>query len=352
MPQLLFIKHKVFNARTVEDDIYILSEIFKVKMKEVNTTKGINFFTALIYQYFYLLFNIYKYKIIFIWFADYHSLLPVFFSKMFNKICIINIGGYDADEILIGNPKSLKEKFRKYCVSYSVNNASKLFPVSNLMKSHLVKYVNPAKCETIYCCIDTDKFTPPEEIPDKENIIVTVGGGGDYIKEAKRKRLDYFIELGEKFNSLYPGYNTKFIAIGHDKDTNTYKYLSELITCSNIELKPMTRSVQELIDYYKNASIYMQLSYFEAFGIAQVEAMLYGCIPISNNGGAISEVIGDAGFIIDNYDTDIYVAKIKEVLDKKHENLRALASHRALNSFSLNTRKAKLLAAIETLLKK
>ena len=343
MTPLLFIKHKGFNARTVENDVSILSEKFSVKMYEVNTSKGIGFFTAFIKQFWWLLFFIYRYKVIFIWFADYHSLLPVFFAKLTGKFSVINIGGYDADEILIGKPHSFKDKFRKFCVVYSVKNCSKLLPVSGIMKGYLEKAVSPDKCETVYCCVDTEKFPPPAEIPAKENIIITVGGGGEFIKEAKRKRLDFFIELGNGFNKQYPEYNAKFFAIGHNSTSETYKYLSGLINSPNVELKPATKSVDELANYYLHASIYMQLSYYEAFGIAQVEAMMYGCIPLSNPGGAIKEVIGNAGFTVDNYDIDKYLQLIKEILDKKHEGLRLNAQNRAEQNFSLEARRIKLL---------
>jgi glycosyltransferase involved in cell wall biosynthesis len=347
---LLFIKHKDFNARTVENDIAILNEKFDVKLYEVNTTKGISFFTSLIKQFIFHLCAAGRYKIFFIWFADYHSMLPVFFAKLYGKKCVINIGGYDADEILTGTPKSLKEKFRKFCVSYSVKNASLLLPVSDVIKSYLETEVPPEKCETIYCCVDTVKFPPPESIPQKQNIIITVGGGGAFIKEAKRKRLDFFIELGNEFNKRFPDLNTKFYAIGHNPGTETYKYLEPLIKSGNVELKPATKSVDELIQYYTSASVYMQLSFYEAFGIAQVEAMLYGCIPVSNPGGAIAEVIGDAGFTVKDYDMNKFISVIREIIEGRHEELRKKAKQRAFDNFSLEQRRKKLLKTISTLL--
>lgn len=349
MTPLLFIKHRDFNARTVENDVSILSEKFEVKMYEVNTSKGIGFFIAFIREFIYLLFNIFRFKVVFIWFADYHSLLPVFFAKLFGKYSVINIGGYDADEILPGSPNTLKDKFRKFCVTYSIKNCTKLFPVSDVIKSYLEKAVKSDKCETVYCCIDTDKFPPPEVIPQKENLVITVGGGGKFIKEAKRKRLDFFIELGEEFNKRFPKYNAKFYAIGHNNDTVTYKYLSEMITDKNVELKPLTGSVNELIDYYKKASIYMQLSYYEAFGIAQAEAMLYGCIPVSNPGGAIAEVIGDAGFTVKEYNSDEYIKIIKEIFDHNHESMRQKTKLRSLSNFSLDSRRKKLLEILKNI---
>ncbi len=332
----------------MDNDILILEKEFIVKRTEVNTAKGLSFFTALIKQYFYLLFNIYKYEIVFIWFADYHSFLPVFFSSVFNKKTVINIGGYDADEILIGVPKTLREKFRKFCVTYSVKNASLLLPVSNVIKNHLLTEVNEEKCKTIYCCINTEKFEP-KELAEKENIIVTVGGGG-FVKEAKRKRLDFFIMLGNEFNSRYPEYNAKFLAIGHEKKSDTYLFLTDLIKNPNVQIMPVTKSVSELVEYYYKASIYMQLSYYEAFGIAQIEAMLYGCIPVSNPGGAIGEVIGNAGFTVEHYDKERYIQLFKEILDKKHEDLRIKAKERVLANFTLEARKKKLIPLLKDLL--
>ena len=347
MTSLLFIKHKGFNARTVENDVSILSEKFSVKMYEVNTSKGIGFFTAFIKQFWWLLFFVYRYKVIFIWFADYHSLLPVFFAKLTGKFSVINIGGYDADEILIGKPVSLKDKFRKFCVVYSVKNCSKLLPVSDIMKSYLETAVERDKCETVYCCVDTEKFPPPEKIPDKENLIITVGGGGAFIKEAKRKRLDFFIQLGNEFSLRFPEYNAKFYAIGHDTESVTYRYLAPMVKNKNVEIKPATQSNDELTSYYEKASIYMQLSFYEAFGIAQVEAMLYGCIPVSNPGGAIKEVIGEAGFTVADYDLEKYIQTIKKILDKRHEGLRISARKRTLENFSMDSRRKKLLSVLK-----
>jgi glycosyltransferase involved in cell wall biosynthesis len=318
-------------------------------MYEVNTSKGIGFFAAFIKQFWWLLFFIYRYKVIFIWFADYHSLLPVFFAKLTGKFSVINIGGYDADEILIGKPVSLKDKFRKFCVVYSVKNCSKLLPVSNIMKTHLETAVEAVKSETVYCCVDTEKFPPPEQIPAKENLIITVGGGGAFIKEAKRKRLDFFIQLGNEFNFRYPEFNAKFLAIGHNRESETYRYLAPMIRNKNVEIKPATQSIDELVKYYEKASVYMQLSLYEAFGIAQVEAMMYGCIPLSNPGGAIKEVIGNAGFTVDNYDLEKYIQILKEILDGKHEDLRILAQIRAKQNFSLEARKSQLLKILKQL---
>ncbi len=170
MTPLLFIKHKNFNARTVDNDVLILSKEYKVRMYEVNTSKGFGFFLALFKEFFWLLVNIYRYKVLFIWFADYHSIFPVFFSKFFNKTCVINVGGYDADEILTGKPSTLKEKLRKLCVKYSLKKAAEIilgcaivFACTDLTSNVIIQLAYPnlrAKLEHVI---------PPEESLRNEN---------------------------------------------------------------------------------------------------------------------------------------------------------------------------------------
>jgi glycosyltransferase involved in cell wall biosynthesis len=345
---LLFIKHKSFTARTVDNDLLILKDDYKVKCCNVNSSKGFTFFFAFVTQFFYLLFNIYRSRIIYIWFADYHSLIPIFFAKLFGKRSLINIGGYDAHEILVGIPDSFKSGFRKFCVRYSIKNATKLIPVSNMINEYLLKKVDGSKCEVIYNCVDLKTFYQ-NDAAQKENLIITVGGGGEYVYEAERKRLDFFIELGNIFNLRFPEYNAKFFLIGHDVGSNTYNFLKPLIKSQNIKLKPITISIPELVEYYRSASIYMQLSYIEAFGIAQIEAMLNGCIPVSNAGGAIPEIVGDAGFVIKDYDLEKYLSTIKDILDNKYDDLRQKAIKRVLENFTLDIRKTKLLKLLHSL---
>lgn len=348
-PPLLFIKHKDFNARTIDYDLFILKDNYDIILKNYNFTKGVNFFTSLFSQFFYLLFNIHRFKVIFIWFADYHSFLPVLFSGLFNKVCIVNVGGYDAGIVLIEEARTLSEKYRKFCVKYSLKKATKLLAVSTMMKDYVSKYLPGVDADVVYCCIDTELFKNKNQ--EKEYLIITVGGGGTFVDEAKRKRLDLFIEIGNLFIEKYPEYNAKFYLIGHDKDSETYKFLSPLIKYSNIELKPTINIPEELNEYYSKASVYMQLSYWESFGIAQIEAMYNRCIPVSNPGGAIPEVIGDAGFTIENYDIEKYIYTIKEILDKKHETMRERSRNRVIENFTLEIRREKVNHILQPLLK-
>src|ERR671933_384909 len=52
---------------------------------------------------------------------------------------------------------------------------------------------------------------------------------------------------------------------------------------------------EELVERFRSASVYVQASRHEGFGLALAEAMLAGCIPVVTSVGALPEVVGDAG---------------------------------------------------------
>ena len=339
-PNLLFVKHKNFDARTVENDIQILNEKFSVTMREFNATNGINFFTAFILQFFYLLFNIYRFKVVFIWFGDYHSFLPVIFCKAFGKKSFICLGGYDAHWIIPNKPQNFKEKIRKFCVMKSVKYATMLFPVSKWLAGFLDNVVEKDKIVVAYCCVDPKRLEEDKE-EIKKNWVLTVGGGG-ILYETKRKKLEFFIEIGNYFYNTYTEYDAKFILIGHDKNQETYDYLIQFVKSPNISIMPLINDTNQLKEYFNLSKVYCQFSEYEAFGIAVIEAMLNRTIPLVYNGGAMPEVIGDTGIIISKYDVATAANIIKSIIDGKYEDLRDKARKRVFDNFTIDKRKETL----------
>jgi hypothetical protein len=54
-------------------------------------------------------------------------------------------------------------------------------------------------------------------------------------------------------------------------------------------------SDEELFSLYARASVYVQASMHEGFGLSVAEAMSAGCIPVVTRAGSLPEVVGDVG---------------------------------------------------------
>ena len=57
-----------------------------------------------------------------------------------------------------------------------------------------------------------------------------------------------------------------------------------------------------LNEHMRRASVYVQASAHEGFGMSVAEAMLAGCIPVTTRAGALPEVVGEAGVLVDDAD--------------------------------------------------
>ncbi len=104
-------------------------------------------------------------------------------------------------------------------------------------------------------------------------------------------------------------------------------------------------SDEELQDLYRRASVYVQASRHEGFGLAVAEAMLAGCVPVVMDVTAMPEVVGDAGVLIDSQDADRVAEGIRRALDLGPD-AGARARERILTQFPMSGRRDGLLAVI------
>ena len=105
---------------------------------------------------------------------------------------------------------------------------------------------------------------------------------------------------------------------------------------------------EELDALYREASVYVQPSRHEGFGIAVAEAMLAGCVPVVTAAGALPEVVGDAGVLVSSDDPAEVAAGVRRALTLGPE-ARAAARERVLREFPLERRRERLQAAVEAL---
>ena len=284
----------------VKTDYEILASQFNVDKYQYKPVKGLkkNGF-QFIKQFFFLILNGWKYDSIFIWFADYHSFLPVLFAKLLGKKSFVVIGGYDVANLPEIDYGSLSRPLRKKMTLFSFRHATLCLPVVEGLEEKLKQVCPKAKSKTIYTGY---QFRLNENIDfdtPREKIILTVSITENY-QRFMVKGLDRFKELAEKL----PEY--KFIIVGVNEAA---KSLFEPIP-KNLFLYPPVEQ-HKLAELYERASYYAQFSRSEGLPNALCEAMMYGCIPLGMNVGGNKLAANEHGKIINKWNVNSIIEYIK-----------------------------------------
>ncbi len=316
----------------VRTDYEILASEHEVVKYQFKPVKRL-FKTAsqLFKQKMFLLLNIWRFNAIFIWFADYHSLLPVLFAKIMGKKSFVVVGGYDVAKMPEINYGSLSSPLRRWFALLSFRLATLNLAVVEDLENKIKLICPKAKTATLhtgYRFWDNDKIQLQTE---REKIVLTVSITENY-QRVQVKGLDRFRELAE----LLPDF--RFIIIGAGE---TSKSLFEPVPVNLVLLPPLKPS--ELIEYYQKASFYAQFSRSEGLPNALCEAMLYGCIPVGTRIGGIPAAIGNTGLVAGEWDAPAVAGYIV----KNHNNAnREACSARIKEKFDLGFREERLLKII------
>jgi len=360
--KVLFIKKFGANAKFILNDKSILSENFLVKEYNTNTTADWKILFGLFSQFIFLLANILNTKLIYVWFADYHSFLPILFSKIFFKKSIICAGGYECTfipEINCGvfTKENIPKRIRYFCSEFSLKYCSLILPVDETLINNTNHYIYSAEqgkeplvdglkkfiphlrteIKTIYLGYDNEYFSPdPGKLKEKA---VTSAGLIVNDDEYRRKGFDLLVESAKQLPDI------KFILAGLNKD---FLKKLESLKLSNLELHGII-SYKELIDIYRRSTLFAQISMFEGMPSTLCEAMLCECIPIGSNVNGIPKIIGDTGVVIYNKNLSEITDGIKKAITSTTFS-GTKARKRIIEKFSLENRRTKLLYEVNNLL--
>jgi hypothetical protein len=304
----------------VKNDYLLLKKRYRVLKKEVKPQK--NLFGFVIQQvklFFFLLKNILKTNIIFIWFADYHSFLPALLGKVFSKKVVIVVGGTDAaivPEIDYGI--FVKRNIRALITKYSLKLSDVILPVHKSLIKGVNYYVDKkgikigflnfvgsvnAKIVELPTGFDSDKWR--RKGVKKENTVLTVAIINDY-RTFLLKGMDIFIDAARILE------DTNFVIIGMSEDF--YQKYVEKDKPSNLKVYSYIDN-HLLVNYFAKAKVYCQLSLSEGLPNALCEAMLCECIPVGSDVNGIPYGIGDTGFVLKERNVEKASELIQKALD-------------------------------------
>lgn len=326
----------------VKNDIDVLSSQHSLTLIDSTIGKGAKGMINLIKVSLKSMYHLLRNDAFVSWFSDYATLAPVLFAKLFGKKSIVVAGGFDVGYIPELNYGARANAFRWFCTKNSFKFADLILPVSHYAMNSMKSLVSLSKDKNVmmlYNGIKSERFNLPKQ--EKRDIFITVSQGSSYT-EYRRKGSDTFIEVAK--NNL----QNKFVLAGLRGEA-LYLALKDGKGIPNLEIIPGPLDLyKELIPLYQNSYAYLQLSYEETFGVAVLEAMRCGAVPIVSSGGALPEVSGKYAQIADNQE------EIKKALNfalgvsrEYREELSAFAA-----TYDIKYRGEKLLKAVEDIVKK
>ena len=179
--------------------------------------------------------------------------------------------------------------------------------------------VRPDRLRVVYNGIDTEIYSGNEEASQNRDGLIMVANTDD-----RKKGVLYLLQAMD----LLREDRVKLTIVDDAARHSSYiedvgplpSYGSKLVRKLNLDgmvyfTGRLTR--EELAKRYSAAQIAVVPSLYEGFGIPAAEAMACGTPVVATTGGALPEVVGDAGILVPPANADALAAAIRQLLNDK-----------------------------------
>jgi glycosyltransferase involved in cell wall biosynthesis len=315
--------------RFVQDDLALLRKSFAVT-DWYQPTRFYN--PARLYQL------VRSHDLVFSWFASWHALAPVWLARHMGKPAVTVVGGYDTACVPAAGYGLQRRGFRRLVAQAVIRWSTHLIAMSDAARVEAITNATADRRKITVIYPGVTPFPAPASA-DRESIVLTVGG---VVREnLLRKGLLPFVQAAAYLSDV------RFVLAGRWFDDS----IDELRRAAgpNVELRGFV-SDEELAQLYARASVYVQPSLHEGFGLSVAEAMSAGCIPIVTHAGALPEVVGDTGICLASNDPRQIAAGVQQGLLLSGQD-RQRARARVLRLFPAVAREQQLLGLLQTLLR-
>lgn len=201
---------------------------------------------------------------------------------------------YDVIPLLYPKSQKLFNKFYwSSALPRAAEKSDKIITISENSKKDIVRELGVSEDKVVVTRlgVDTEKFKFTDEKDDMSPYILYVG------TIEPRKNVASLIK---SFSMIKDDFSHKLIIVGREyKGVAELKELAEAEGVQNrVEWKDRVED-DELVKLYGGASLFVWPSIYEGWGFPPQEAMACGAPVIVSNGGALPEVVGEAGFVIE-----------------------------------------------------
>jgi glycosyltransferase involved in cell wall biosynthesis len=225
-----------------------------------------------------------------------------FFAGLIAKILLKKVyftGGIDDLNLNNNSNKYLIQKYL-FILSYLISNfifivsRSDMRVVNNLTRKDKLKRLVYSPHSVLSDLELIQLFSKP---PKKEPHLFTTICWMSSVGNVKRKGVDKSLNLFKKYLSIYP--DSKYIIIGRTGDGSDYLIklandigISESVVFTGIISEEKKNSILDMSTYY------FQISRYEGFGLAALEALYHLNLVIHTAQGGLFDTIDNYGFIV------------------------------------------------------
>jgi glycosyltransferase involved in cell wall biosynthesis len=188
--------------------------------------------------------------------------------------------------------------------------------------------LQPAGIGLVHNGIDTDVFQPvPDVARNPLRLMATCSA------DAPLKGLRYLLRAYARLLVQHP--DLELLVVSKPRPGGKTEKLVRRLGIADRVRFVSGISTEQMVQYYAEAAIAIVPSVYEGFGLPAGEAMACAVPVISSDGGALPEVVGDAGVIVPAKNVDALVEAIAGLLQDpgRREALGASGRQRILNQF-------------------
>lgn len=188
--------------------------------------------------------------------------------------------------------------------------------------------LQPAGIGLVHNGIDTEVFRPLPGVARKPLQLMATCSA-----DAPLKGLRYLLRAYARLLPQYPG--LELLVISKPRPGGKTEQLIRHLGLTDKVRFVSGISTEQMVRYYAEATIAVVPSVYEGFGLPAGEAMACGVPVVSSDGGALPEVVADAGVIVPARSVDALAAAIDSLLrqPRRRDELAARGRQRILDQF-------------------
>ena len=273
--------------------------------------------------------------LVFGWFASWHTFVPITLAWLLRKPSVQIVGGFDTANMPDIGYGYQQGGLRRWASRWIMRRAGRLITNSEYSRGEIAANtpIDPDTVTVVHHGVP-DPFGPLSERGEREAVALTVGHLAK--TTLMQKGHQPFVEAARHL----PDVRFVFVGKAHDEAIEHLR----AIASDNVQFTGWL-SDGDLEALYRRASVYVQPSRHEGFGLAVAEAMLAGCVPVVMDATAMPEVVDGAGVLISSQDPESIAAGVREALELGPAGARR-ARERIAGEFPIDIRREGILRVV------